>query len=394
MDSRLDTGFFPILVTGVIGAGKSTLINYLLSKTMVVRMKDDRWVIDVADGKSEPVISHSLFHAQGDSVSGQFKDDVKKNLYYETPGIYDLDNHEGISYKALKITAAQVTKRNGAIIFVLTDVCFNMHALFGSLNILKEEIASCPTLFVTLRTKRNTPSQLVNDAKIILDRYKELAPISEKMLDPNNWVCVGLMSAMSRNVIHKWIEKLTPQNELPVGPDEGELSCVQPHLSSTASIARFTAYRALDEFKAVPALKNKANTYSELTQKYINDLALNPNNLDVLKNVSLAELPDCRDSLTNKIARIPVFLDNRLYDLQTLLDLPEHNGFRKIPKSHKDFCLHDIQPAEAAQLKIQEKIKEKMWELAQEEKYSGQARVFTASAERARQQQRIKCVVS
>jgi hypothetical protein len=177
-------------------------------------------------------------------------------------------------------------------------------------------------------------------------------------------------------------------DDFPIGPDVSELSKLQSGLSSTASINRCTVNTDRSEWKKNPAFKNMANTYSAKTQQY---LIRNPINLDALKHLSSDQLRDCRDAFTGKIARIPVFLDNNLFDLQTLLNCLEGNNVRKDPVNKQEFFLCDIKPAEAIYSKIQERIK--IEEKAQEEKYSMQARTIIADAERARKQQRAKCVV-
>lgn len=198
-----------------------------------------------------------------------------------------------------------------------------------------------------------------------------------------------LINNQRRQTDSKTIDGIS--DELPVGPDENALSNVPACSSSTASIYHFTARTTRGEWEKLSDFKEIVNAYSEDTQKYIDRLAGSPNNLDALKHLTSDQLRECRDAYTGKIAQIPVLLENNLYDLQTLLDCWECCNFRIDPVNKKEFYLSDIKPADAVYSRIQEVIK--IEEQRQEEKYSAQAKTFIASAERARQQQRSKCVM-
>jgi len=92
-------------------------------------------------------------------------------------------------------------------------------------------------------------------------------------------------------------------DEVAIGPDVSELKNSGSQLSSTASISRLTKG---SEFKAVPAVKKAVNAYTIATQKFIDDLEKDPNNLDALKNLSPIALRECRDSVNHLIAKVPV----------------------------------------------------------------------------------------
>lgn len=98
------------------------------------------------------------------------------------------------------------------------------------------------------------------------------------------------------------------------------------------------------------------NNYSPSMQAYLNSFQNKEKNTDKLKNISLSNaenelLEAYLDPISNEIINIPVQLNERLYDLDTLLDIQRKN--KKDPFNNYEFTLRDIQPARKESQAIQ-----------------------------------------
>src|SRR5437879_1838229 len=62
LESKADNNYLPVLIIGQAGHGKSTMINYLLRRTMTSIKLHGVNRVDVTDGPSAPTISHKMWY--------------------------------------------------------------------------------------------------------------------------------------------------------------------------------------------------------------------------------------------------------------------------------------------------------------------------------------------
>lgn len=222
-----DNDYLPVLVIGQIGSGKSTLINYLLGKKISRVKRHGRFRMDVAEGDARPVIYHtSLF--SGTTVLGEFKDDVKKISYYDTPPLKlpkDDDNDSSDAPKADHVMSQisnlidQVKEKKGVVIVVVAaDILYSVSGQFiPTLQQLceKTKIVGCPILFAATKIEGNNDDLTNVDAKDIaidlLKFYRNSLAIVKNMQDADNWIAVNMLAPESCQAMYQWIEKVAPR---------------------------------------------------------------------------------------------------------------------------------------------------------------------------------------
>lgn len=153
------------------------------------------------------------------------------------------------------------------------------------------------------------------------------------------------------------------------------------HFSSHAQIQSFFhSQRAIEmnlEKKPTTIQNDSLNDYTESMKIYLEIFNNGEKNTEQLKDLDLTTdeenwLEEYRDPITFNLINIPVRLDKRLYDLDSLLQILQKN--KTDPFTQSQFALSNIEPAQeeanALQLIIQ-KIKEAHQQLILEPSSSG-----------------------
>ena len=151
--------------------------------------------------------------------------------------------------------------------------------------------------------------------------------------------------------------------DLVVGPGGfASVSVCASIIPSTNALYRKLLEEGRQQDRLASAPKNP-NIYSEEFQEYLLSFKDQPKNSDIIEEMKLTskELHQFSsfdyDSSTKKIPNIPVYLHDKLYDLDTVLSFPNENGIRFNPDTLREFHLIDIEPAEVASDNIKATIK-------------------------------------
>lgn len=104
---------------------------------------------------------------------------------------------------------------------------------------------------------------------------------------------------------------------------------------------------------------NSLNNYSQPTKAYIDSFKDKEKNTDMLKDLKLLEdeknlFEKYSDPITNDVINIPVILNERLYDLNTLTEIQQRD--KQDPFTRIEFFLRDIQPSRKNAEKLQKII--------------------------------------
>lgn len=227
MESRLseakdDNDYLPVLIIGQVGSGKSTLINYLFGKKMGRAKGVGLFKIDVVEGDAKPAICHKTL-SSGTKELGEFKDEIKKIFYYDTPPLndfYDRHPHKAAAnISQISQLIDQIKEKKGVIIVVVSvnELDEPYYGLIPLLDTLSEktQTADCHILFAATKTEQYrdnlTNSDMKNRAQELLKYYENPSTISKKMNDINNWITVNMLTPESCQAILQWIEKVALQ---------------------------------------------------------------------------------------------------------------------------------------------------------------------------------------
>jgi predicted GTPase len=162
-ESKMDNDFLPVLVIGLTGAGKSTLINYLLGKKLVRAKEVGLFKMDVAGGNAKPAICHKIL-SSGTKELGEFKDEIKRITYYDTPplnGFYDKHSHKAVTnISQVSQLIDQIKEKKGVVIVVISvsELDKPHYGLIPLLDTLSEKTktADCHILFAATKTAEST----------------------------------------------------------------------------------------------------------------------------------------------------------------------------------------------------------------------------------------------
>jgi hypothetical protein len=113
--------------------------------------------------------------------------------------------------------------------------------------------------------------------------------------------------------------------------------------------------RTNTEKKSVTELSS-INDYSPSTKAYINSFKDKEKNIDALNGLQLSEdeeklLENYCDPITADVINIPVILNERLYDLDTLIKIQQRDKLD--PYTKYEFTLRDIQPSRKSAEELQ-----------------------------------------
>src|SRR5438445_9236303 len=130
LESKADNNYLPVLIIGQAGHGKSTMINYLLRRTMTSIKLHGVNRVDVTDGPSAPTISHKMWDI-GTKRIDKFDNEIEKISYYDTPPFTHDELEDRASIEEELIEKAKLVKeKNGVIIFVYDARGLDLNRLY------------------------------------------------------------------------------------------------------------------------------------------------------------------------------------------------------------------------------------------------------------------------